>query len=109
MSAPMPFCILCRRSEAAQVIRSYVRQRAVVVEADEPAFAANLLRSWDPSIRFIFVVEDGDPPAPDLTRTVVLRPPDRRFNDEDACTSDLAAAAYSRVIEAALDALARVT
>lgn len=107
MSAPMPVCILCRRSEAAQVIRSYVRKRAVVVEADEMAFAANLLRSWDPSIPFIFVIEDGDPAPPDLPRSTVLRPPDGRFNDEDACTSDLAAAAYGRAIEAALGEVAK--
>ena len=100
----MPVCVLCRRSEAAQVIRSYVRNRAVVVEADEPDFAATLLRKWDASIRFIFVVEAGDHAPPDLPRSTVLRPPDGRFSDEDACTSDLAAAAYGRAIEAALQA-----
>ena len=103
MHAPMPVCILCRRKEAATVIRSYVRKRAVVVEADEPEFAANLLRKWDASIPFVFVVEDGDPDPPELPRSVVLRPPGGRFSDEDARTSDLAAAAYSRAIEAALD------
>ena len=100
----MPVCVLCRRSEAAQVIRSYVSNRAVVVEADEPDFAATLLRKWDASIRFIFVVESGDPVPPDLPRSAVLRPPDARFSDEDGCTSDLAAAAYGRAIEAALQA-----
>ena len=102
MSAAMPVCILCRRSEAAQVIRSYVRKRAVVVEADEMDFAARLLRKWDTTIPFIFVVEAGDEAPPDLPRSTVLRPPDGRFSDEDACTSDLAAAAYGRAIEAAL-------
>ena len=100
----MPVCVLCRRSEAAQVIRSYVRNRAVVIEAEEQDFAAKLLRSWDASIRFIFVIETGDPAPPDLPRSTVLRPPDARFSDEDACTSDLAAAAYGRAIEAALRA-----
>lgn len=103
----MPVCIICRRKEAATVIRSYVRKRAVVIEADEPDFAAGLLRSWDASIPFIFVVEDGDPAPPNLPRSVVLRPPGRRFSDEDACTSDLASGAYSRVIEAALDEVAK--
>lgn len=107
MSAPMPVCIICRRKEAATVIRSYVRKRAVVIEADEPDFAANLLRSWDASIPFIFVIETGDPPPPDLPRSVVLHTPGGRFSDEDACTSDLAASAYGRVIEAALDEVAK--
>ena len=98
MSAPMPVCILCRRSEAAQVIRSYVRNRAVVIEADEPDFASNLLRSWDSSIPFVFVIETGDPPPPNLPRSTVLHAPGGRFSDEDACTSDLAAGAYSRAI-----------
>ena len=103
----MPVCVLCRRSEAARVIRSYVRNcwpRPVVIEADEPAFAATLLRKWDDSIPFIFVVETGDPAPPDLPRSTVLRPPDGKFSDEDACTSDLAAASYGRAIEAALQA-----
>ena len=103
----MPVCILCRRSEAAQVIRSYVRKRAVVIEADEQDFAANLLRSWDASIPLVFVIEDGDPDPPNLPRSTVLCPPDARFSDEDAKTSDLAAGAYSRAIEAALDDVAK--
>ena len=105
----MPVCILCRRAEAAQVIRSYVRKRAVVIEVDEQEFAAKLLRSWDDSIPFVFVIEDGDLEAPYLPRSTVLRPPDRRFSDEDAVTSDLAAAAYGRAIEAALNAPVLVT
>ena len=98
----MPVCILCRRAEAALVIRTYVGKRAVVIEVDEQEFAAKLLRSWDASIPFIFVIETDDPAPPDLPRATVLCPPDGRFSDEDACTSDLAAAAYGRAIEAAL-------
>ena len=103
--------VICRRDEAAQVLRqiaSSTREEASFAVIPRPATfgaIARRTRLRTPAAPIVFVIEDQDMVPAMIHHSAVLRPPHGgRFSLEAFRTSALAAAAYSEAFGRAVRA-----